>query len=80
MYIYIYREREIYRYKYIHIYKIARLAIIAILVLLAIVAILAIIATANLRTEVRDFRGFDSGRGLLVRGGSPRPIGNFRKF
>ena len=34
-------------------------------------------ATANLRTEIMDFRGFDSSRILMLRGGIPRPIGDF---
>ena len=33
--------------------------------------------TANLRTKILDFRGFDSSIILSVRGGIPRPIGNF---
>ena len=33
--------------------------------------------TPNLRTKILDFRGFDSSRILIVRGGIPRPIGNF---
>ena len=33
--------------------------------------------TANLCTKILDFRGFDSSRILIVRGGIPRPIGNF---
>ena len=32
---------------------------------------------ANLRTRTLDFRGFDSGRILILRGGIPRPVGNF---
>ena len=31
--------------------------------------------TANLRTKVLDFRGFDSSRVLSLSGGIPRPIG-----
>ena len=31
--------------------------------------------TANLRTKILDFRGFDSSRILILRGGIPRPIG-----
>ena len=34
---------------------------------------------ANLRTKILDFRGFDSSRTLIARGGIPRPIGNFPK-
>ena len=34
-------------------------------------------ATANLRTEIMDFRGFDSSRILMLRVGIPRPIGDF---
>ena len=33
--------------------------------------------TANLRTNIMDFRGFDSSIILIVTGGIPRPIGNF---
>ena len=33
--------------------------------------------TANLRTTIMDFRGFDSSRILILRGGIPMPIGNF---
>ena len=33
--------------------------------------------TANLRTKIMDFRGFDSSRILMLRGGIPRPIGDF---
>ena len=32
--------------------------------------------TANLRTKIQDFRGFDSSVILILRGGIPRPIGN----
>ena len=32
--------------------------------------------TANLRIEILDFRGFDSSRVLILRGGSLTPIGN----
>ena len=34
-------------------------------------------ATADLRTDIMDFRGFDSSMILCSRGGIPRPIGNF---
>ena len=33
--------------------------------------------TANLRTKILDFRGFDSSIILILRGGILRPIGNF---
>ena len=33
--------------------------------------------TANPRTNIVDFRGFDSRIILILRGGIPRPIGNF---
>ena len=33
--------------------------------------------TANLRTNIEDFRGFDSGIIWILRGGIPRPTGNF---
>ena len=33
--------------------------------------------TANLRAKILDFGGFDSCRILMLRGGIPRPIGNF---
>ena len=33
--------------------------------------------TANLRTKSLDFRGFDSSIILMLKGGIPRPIGNF---
>ena len=33
--------------------------------------------TATLRTEILDFRGFDSSRISILRGGIPRPIGKF---
>ena len=32
---------------------------------------------ANLRAEILDFRGFDSSRVLISRGGIPRPMGIF---
>ena len=34
-------------------------------------------AWPNLLTEVLDFRGFDSSRIFILRGGIPRPIGDF---
>ena len=34
-------------------------------------------ATANLRTNIMDFRGFDSSMILIIRAGIPRPMGNF---
>ena len=37
----------------------------------------AVRSTANLRTKILDFRGFDSSIILIVRGGIPRPVGNF---
>ena len=33
--------------------------------------------TANLRTKIMDFRGFDPSRILMLRGGIPRTTGNF---
>ena len=33
-----------------------------------------LVGTANLRTEILDFRGFDSSRILISRGGIPRPV------
>ena len=33
--------------------------------------------TAHLRTNIMDFRGFDSSIILILRGGIPRPIGDF---
>ena len=33
--------------------------------------------TANLRTKILDFRGIDSSIILVLRGGIPRPMGNF---
>ena len=33
--------------------------------------------TANLLTNIVDFRGFDSSVILILRGGIPRPIGDF---
>ena len=33
--------------------------------------------TANLHANIMDFRGFDSSIILIVRGGIPRPIGDF---
>ena len=33
--------------------------------------------TPNLPTTIVDFRGFDSSIMLILRGGIPRPIGNF---
>ena len=33
--------------------------------------------TPNLPTKIADFGGFDSGRILSLRGGIPRPTGNF---
>ena len=35
--------------------------------------------TANLRTKIMDFGGLGSSNILIVRGGIPRPIGNFKK-
>ena len=35
------------------------------------------LSTANLRAKIMDFRGFDSCIILMLRGGIPRPIGNF---
>ena len=32
--------------------------------------------TANLRTKILDFTGFDSSIIFILRGGIPRPIGN----
>ena len=37
------------------------------------------LGTANLRTKIQDFRGFDSSRISILRGGIPRPIGNLRE-
>ena len=34
-------------------------------------------ATANLRTKIPDFRGFDASRILILRGGVLMPIGDF---
>ena len=34
-------------------------------------------STANLRTKILDFRGLDSSIILILRGGTPRPIGDF---
>ena len=34
-------------------------------------------STANPRTDIMDFRGFDSSMILILRGGISRPIGNF---
>ena len=34
-----------------------------------------LLATANLRTKIPDFRGFDSSIIFILRGGIPRPIG-----
>ena len=34
-------------------------------------------STANLRTKIMDFRGFDSSIILILTGGIPRPIGDF---
>ena len=34
-------------------------------------------STANLRTKILDFRGFDSGRILILRGGILMSIGDF---
>ena len=33
--------------------------------------------TTNLPTKIMDFRGFDSSIIFILRGGIPRPIGNF---
>ena len=35
------------------------------------------LSTANLRTKILDFRGFDSGRILILRGGILRSTGGF---
>ena len=37
------------------------------------------VGTANLRTKILDFRGFDPSRILISRGGIPRPIENSPK-
>ena len=37
----------------------------------------SIAATANLGTSIMDFRGCDSSVILILRGGIPRPMGNF---
>ena len=37
----------------------------------------ACLSTANLRTKIMDFRGFDPSMILIFRGGIRRPIGNF---
>ena len=51
------------------------------LVVLALAALLALLAgsptTANPRIDIVDFRGFDSCMILILRGGIPRPIGDF---
>ena len=36
-----------------------------------------LVDTANLPTSIVDLRGFDSSIILIVRGGIPRPMGNF---
>ena len=36
-----------------------------------------LLSTANLRTKILDVRGFDPSRILSLRGGVPRPMGNF---
>ena len=39
------------------------------------------VLTANpQRTKHLDFRGFDSSRFVMLRGGIPRPIGNLSKY
>ena len=38
---------------------------------------LCVYVTANLPTSIMDFRGFDSSIILVLRGGIPRPIGDF---
>ena len=35
------------------------------------------LTTANLRTKILDFRGFDSSKILRLSGGIPRPLGSF---
>ena len=37
------------------------------------------LSTANLRGNITDFRGFDSSIILILRGGIPRPIGDFQE-
>ena len=34
-------------------------------------------SAANLHVKILDFRGLDSSRSLILRGGIPRPIGDF---
>ena len=37
-------------------------------------------STANLCTKILDFRGFNSSIVLILRGGTPRPVGNFSEI
>ena len=41
------------------------------------ICISSITLAANLRTNIMDFRGFDSSTILSIRGGNPRPRGSF---
>ena len=66
VYIYIYRERERERYSYIHTGYWS----------CASRSTLQGQITANFRTNIMDFRGFDSSIVLTERGEIPKPIGN----
>ena len=52
------------------IITIIRIIIIRIIIIITITG-----STANLRTNIMDFRGFDLSIILILRGGIPRPIG-----
>ena len=42
-----------------------------------LILVVVFVCTANLPTDIVDFKGFDSSIILLLRGGIPRPIGDF---
>ena len=75
VYIYIYTCLYVCIYIYIYIYMYARPQPASDEKSLAPVS--QLMGTANLRTNIMDFRGFDSSLILILRGGIPRPIGNF---
>ena len=65
-----YRNTYMCIYIYIFIYLFIYLPV-------ALLYLLASGRTANLRTKIPDFRGFDSSTIIILRGGTPRTIGSF---
>ena len=53
------------------------LILILLLSIILLLSPLPVGISANLRSNIMDFGGFDSSRILILRGGIPRPIGNF---